>query len=158
MAIPTTMVADRSGQPPCLPPSGCVRPRSASSSSTMDPSRPRSLPRFSRATPSASPSHLACRAALPPPSLSRARGQTAFQQLRIAAVKYDGQGNDSVIYPRFGACVRRFPVRWCTSPFHARSATVRPSLPPPPPGASPFKLMISNNVAGPRATDVLGRS
>lgn len=33
------------------------------------------------------------------------------QQLRIVAVKYNGQDNDSVIYPRFGPLsVRLFPT------------------------------------------------
>lgn len=75
---------------------------------------------------------------------------TAFQQLRIAAVKYNGQDNDSVIYPRFGPpSARLFPTtvevvvalprafaRVFRHPFNPRSGPVYV--------CAAFKLMISN--------------
>jgi len=145
MAIPMTMVLDHSGNPlsaPCSP-----SPLGEHSPSTLRP--------FYVLT--RSPSRLAAPSSLlltsyriPPvtPLPTSSAYATAFQQLRIAAVKYNGQDNDSVIYPRFGPppLVCCFQRRWRSSlPFpRARSATVST----PSSAFATFKLMISNNAGG----------
>lgn len=110
MAIPMTMVLDHSGNPLSAPfpkssrqaQSLALRPSyvlTRSSSYRPPLRRSFSLPIGPR--PSASPRD---------PSSCPAYA-TAFQQLRIVAVKYNGQDNDSVIYPRFGPPpVRLFPT------------------------------------------------
>lgn len=144
MAIPMTMVLDHSGNPPFSPPklpqvlSASVVPHTASllrsNSFSVLPATPSSLPltsyRISPVTSSLST----------PPAYA-----TAFQQLRIAAVKYNGQDNDSVIYP---PSLGHRPARAFVSSDGGgrRAATIRPYS-----AFATFKLMISNNAGG---TDV----
>lgn len=94
MAIPMTMLLDHSGS--SLPPSPWL---------PLRPPYPLPLQGFRLVF-----STTAC-ATLATLSLSSLVCATVSQQLRIVAVKYNGQDNDSVIYPRFGPLsARLFPT------------------------------------------------